>query len=203
LGLIDEIDVFSRALEPAEIQSIYNAGRFGKCVVNRPPVANDFRQQTFVPQPLTIHDATFTAASSDPDEDTLTLESVSATSVNGGTLVLNAGIVTYAPAAGFLGSDSFGYTVSDGNGGTASASVLVQVDPSPFAAHMLPPTIVNGGFQLNFSGYAGATYTLQRAESLAGPWVDLGSSTVDDSGNGTLLDPNPPPGNAFYRAVYH
>jgi hypothetical protein len=203
LGLIDEIDVFSRALEPAEIQSIYNAGRFGKCVVNRPPVANDFRQQTFVPQPLTIHDATFTAASSDPDEDTLTLESVSATSVNGGTLVLNAGIVTYAPAAGFLGSDSFGYTVSDGNGGTASASVLVQVDPSPFAAHMLPPTIVNGGFQLNFSGYAGATYTLQRAESLAGPWVDLGSSTVDDSGNGTLLDPNPPPGSAFYRAVYH
>jgi hypothetical protein len=154
-------------------------------------------------QPVLIPDSIFIAASSDPDEDLLTLESVSNASTNGGTVVLNAGVVTYTPRAGFLGSDSFSYTISDGNGGTASASVLVQVDPSPFAAHMLPPTIVNGGFQLNFSGYPGATYTLQRAESLAGPWTDLGSVTVDGGGNGTLLDSNPPQGNAFYRAVYH
>ena len=202
-GLIDEIDVFSRALEPAEIQAIYNAGSAGKCVVNRPPVANDFRQETLMRQPVTIPDFTFIAASSDPDEDTLTLDSVSPASANGGTVALSGGIVTYTPPAGFLGSDSFSYTISDGNGGTASASVLVLVDPSPFAAHMLPSAFVNSGFQLNFSGYPGATYTLQRAESLAGPWVDLGSVTVDVSGSGTLVDSNPPAGNAFYRAVYH
>jgi hypothetical protein len=202
-GLIDEIDVFSRALEPAEVQAIYNAGQLGKCVVNRPPVANDFRQQTFVPQPLTIHDATFISASSDPDEDAVTLDSVTPASANGGTVALNAGVVTYTPPAGFTGSDSFSYTISDGNGGTATASVLVLVEPNPLAAHMLPSAFVDGGFQLNFSGYPSAMYNLQRAESLTGPWIDLGSVTVDASGNGTLLDPNPPPGNAFYRAVYH
>jgi hypothetical protein len=81
--------------------------------------------------------------------------------------------------------------------------VLVLVEPNPLAAHMLPSAFVDGGFQLNFSGYPSAMYNLQRAESLTGPWIDLGSVTVDASGNGTLLDPNPPPGNAFYRAVYH
>jgi hypothetical protein len=202
-GLIDEIDVFSRALEPAEILAIYNAGSAGKCVVNRPPVANDFRAETLIRQPVTIPDVTFIAASSDPDEDTLTLQSVSATSANGGTVALNAASVTYTPPAGFMGSDSFSYTISDGNGGTASASVQVQVNPSQFAAHMLPSAFVDGGFQLNFAGYPGATYTLQRAESLAGPWIDVGSVTADAGGNGMLLDANPPQGNAFYRAVYH
>jgi hypothetical protein len=35
-GLVDELAIFDRALSPAEIQSIYDAGSSGKCV-NRPP----------------------------------------------------------------------------------------------------------------------------------------------------------------------
>jgi hypothetical protein len=202
-GLIDEIDIFSRALEPAEIEAIYNAGSAGKCVVNRLPVANNFPAQTLLPGPLTIPATTFIAACSDPDEDTLSLDSVSTASTNGGMVSMIANSVVYTPPAGFLGADRFSYTISDGNGGTATAYVFVQVDPSPFAAHMLPPTMVGGGFQLNFSGFPGGTYALQRAESLAGPWIDLGTVTVDGSGSGTLLDPNPPAGSAFYRAVYH
>src|SRR5262245_56631211 len=34
-GLIDEVEIFNRALTPEEIQNIYNAGREGKC--KRPP----------------------------------------------------------------------------------------------------------------------------------------------------------------------
>lgn len=202
-GLIDEIDIFSRALEPAEIQAIYNAGSAGKCVVNRLPVANNFPAETVMPGPLTIPATTFIAACSAPDGHMLSLDSVSTSSTNGGTVSMTTNSVVYTPTAGFLGADRFGYTISDGNGGTATAYVLVQVDPSPFAAHMLPPAMVGSQFQLNFSGYPGATYTLQRAESLAGPWIDLGAATVDGSGNGTLLDANPPAGSAFYRAVYH
>src|SRR4051794_1237512 len=37
------------------------------------------------------------------------------------------GLVTYTPAAGFTGTDSFSYTVSDGNGGTATAMVSLTV----------------------------------------------------------------------------
>src|SRR5204863_166345 len=37
--------------------------------------------------------------------------------------------VTYTPAANYNGSDSFTYTVGDGHGGTATASVHVVINP--------------------------------------------------------------------------
>ncbi len=39
-GLIDELDLFQRALSPEEIQAIYNAGVAGKCRVCTPPPAD-------------------------------------------------------------------------------------------------------------------------------------------------------------------
>ena len=39
-----------------------------------------------------------------------------------------AGDCTYTPETGFTGNDSFDYTVSDGSGGTASATVNVTVE---------------------------------------------------------------------------
>lgn len=49
----------------------------------------------------------------------------------GGTVQIasGGGSVTYSPAAGFTGSETFTYTVSDGNGGTDQATVTVQVAP--------------------------------------------------------------------------
>ncbi|NQV56338.1 MAG: tandem-95 repeat protein, partial [Rhodospirillales bacterium] len=45
-----------------------------------------------------------------------------------GTVVINAdGTVTYTPDANYSGSDSFTYTISDGQGGTASATVSLTV----------------------------------------------------------------------------
>ena len=37
--------------------------------------------------------------------------------------------VSYTPAANFIGTDSFTYTISDGNGGTDTATVNVTVTP--------------------------------------------------------------------------
>ena len=37
--------------------------------------------------------------------------------------------VTYTPAANYFGPDSFTYTISDGRGGTASATVSITVSP--------------------------------------------------------------------------
>ncbi|HZL79849.1 MAG TPA: LamG-like jellyroll fold domain-containing protein [Candidatus Limnocylindrales bacterium] len=37
VGLIDEVSIYNRALTPAEIQSIYNAGSAGKCFTPVPP----------------------------------------------------------------------------------------------------------------------------------------------------------------------
>jgi hypothetical protein len=48
-----------------------------------------------------------------------------------GTLTSDAGVVTYTPIPGFIGTDSFVYTVSDGNGGFDSATVTVTVFEIP------------------------------------------------------------------------
>ena len=64
-----------------------------------------------------------------PDEgETLTITAVGATN-NGGTVTIandNRSLV-YAPAAGFVGTETFTYTISDGNGGSDTATVTVQV----------------------------------------------------------------------------
>ena len=63
--------------------------------------------------------------------DTLSVTAYDAVSMNGATVVLAAdGGFTYTPAADFFGADSFSYTVSDGNGGTDSATVSITVDPA-------------------------------------------------------------------------
>ncbi|WP_420643924.1 Ig-like domain-containing protein [Candidatus Leptofilum sp.] len=67
---------------------------------------------------------------SDPENDTLTIDSVGATD-NGGTAVINAGQIDYTPAANFVGTETFTYTISDGNGGSDSATVTITVTESP------------------------------------------------------------------------
>jgi len=67
------------------------------------------------------------ANDSDPDGGTLAVTAVT----NGahGTATNNGSNVTYTPAQFFNGSDSFTYTVSDGQGGSATATVNVTINP--------------------------------------------------------------------------
>lgn len=61
---------------------------------------------------------------------TLTITSVSAVSDQGGTVTLAGGVVTYTPPSGFLGIDTFTYTVTDSGDpaltGTATVTVTVS-----------------------------------------------------------------------------
>ncbi|MFC4267352.1 immunoglobulin-like domain-containing protein [Polaribacter marinivivus] len=57
--------------------------------------------------------------------DALTLPS--ATSTQGGTVVVNAGQVDYTPASGFTGQDTFTYVIKDLDGDTSTATVTVTV----------------------------------------------------------------------------
>src|SRR5207244_2131784 len=66
------------------------------------------------------------ANDTDVDGDALTVSSV--TQGAHGTVVINAdGTLRYTPAPNFNGSDAFSYTISDGNGGSSTASVSVSV----------------------------------------------------------------------------
>jgi hypothetical protein len=68
------------------------------------------------------------ANATDPDGDSLTVQSV--TQPAHGSVSIVSGTAVYTPNANFSGTDSFQYTVSDGFGGYATASVNVTVLPN-------------------------------------------------------------------------
>jgi hypothetical protein len=105
-----------------------NIGTITIAVTNAIPVAqNDYATtlvDTAVVIPVLDND-------SDPDSDVLTVQSTN----NGSVTVNSDGTVTYSPNQGFTGVDIFSYVVSDGHGGTATASVVITVtNQAPVAA---------------------------------------------------------------------
>jgi serine/threonine protein phosphatase PrpC len=96
-------------------------------LANRPPVALDDKAWT--------HTAAVTVAAlandSDPDGDRLTVTAVGAAS--SGIAVINAdNTITYTPNSGAsAATDGFTYTVSDGHGGTATATVVIYLGNRP------------------------------------------------------------------------
>lgn len=98
-------------------------GSGGGGTSNRTPVATNDTAFTTVNQAVTI---AVLANDTDPDGDPLVLSAIG--SAQHGTLTANAyGTVTYTPAAGYTGSDTFTYTIGDGHGHTASGTVSVTV----------------------------------------------------------------------------
>ncbi|WP_018388915.1 cadherin-like domain-containing protein [Ancylobacter sp. FA202] len=96
---------------------------------NRAPVAaNDSGFSTKAGIAATLAAALLLANDTDADADTLVIQSV--TSGTGGTVALVDGKVVFTPAQGFTGDASFSYTVSDGEGGTSTATVKVTVGPA-------------------------------------------------------------------------
>jgi VCBS repeat-containing protein len=91
--------------------------------LNDPPVAVNDSAVTKKDTPVIID---VLSNDSDPDVgDILTVDSV--TQGANGSVSNNGSYATYTPATGFNGTDSFSYTVSDGNGGTDTATVSVTV----------------------------------------------------------------------------
>jgi VCBS repeat-containing protein len=93
--------------------------------VNDAPVANNDSATTNQDVAVTVN---VLANDSDPDGDTLTISGLTP-GANGSTSLTMGGVL-YTPNAGFSGVDSFSYTVSDGNGGSATAQVTVTVNPT-------------------------------------------------------------------------
>ncbi|MGA9335447.1 MAG: Ig-like domain-containing protein [Rudaea sp.] len=86
------------------------------------PVAADDRAATGYNTPITI---AVLANDSDPNSLPLAITSVTAPA-HGGARTSGSAII-YTPQPGFYGTDTFSYTVSDGRGGMASATVTVSV----------------------------------------------------------------------------
>lgn len=115
--------------------------------VNSPPTAVDDSVQTFRDEPVIV-----SVLSNDFDPDgTLAVNTVGI--VNGpaqGTVQVHAnGTVTYRPRFGFVGTDSFTYTVRDNDGATsnlATVSIAVIIDPYPWHNPKISLDVNNDGF---------------------------------------------------------
>ncbi|MGE0118721.1 MAG: tandem-95 repeat protein [Dongiaceae bacterium] len=123
--------------------------------VNDAPVANADAVSTNEDTTLTIPAATLLGNDTDMDGDTLSIVSVQS-AVNG-TVQLVGGNVVFTPAADYSGPASFTYTVSDGNGGTSTATVNVTVNPVNDAPQIVVAVADDGAadsaaFTLDVSG---------------------------------------------------
>ncbi len=126
---------------------------------------------------LNILPSALLANDSDSDGDPLTITGVA----NGphGTVQLSGGVITYTPTAGYVGADSFTYTVDDGHpGGSATGTVNV--------------TVTAGGAGVYNAGTAGAD-TLNLSARTAPQLVNGGDgndTVTGGSGNDTINGAN-------------
>ncbi|MEI6462476.1 MAG: Ig-like domain-containing protein [bacterium] len=89
---------------------------------NANPITQADTATTLAGDPVTID---VLANDSDPDGNTITIANPGSPS-HGNSVITNNKIV-YTPTTGYYGDDSLTYTISDGNGGTATGAVTIHV----------------------------------------------------------------------------
>lgn len=154
-GMLDDVRVYQGALLGSEVASLFNSSS------NLPPVATDDYASTAQNNPVVL-----SVLGNDGDSDGDVLSLASFTQPSNGVVTDNGnGTLTYAPNGGYLGTDTFAYTVGDGNGGTDVAEVAVTVADSSART-------------LEFSGLQ---WTVKASgESPVGPGPNYFGNTTDD-----------------------
>ena len=161
-GVIDEVQLFGRALSGSEVEQTFLAGSAGLCT-NRAPVAvavatPNPAEATEPAGAIVTLDGT---GSSDPDQDTLTFtwveETMPPTPLGTGStrsVLFN------------LGSHTVTLTVDDGRGKTHSTSFLVEVRDTTPPALAIPASVVGQA-----TGPAGASvaYSASATDVVSGP----------------------------------
>lgn len=123
---------------PCDLASVANAtggdgsdsGAFevqGMCLSNTPAPPDAVDDAANVSEDSGANAVDVLANDTDSNGDTLTVTSVTQGS-HGSVAITGGGAgVSYTPAPDYFGTDSFSYTIDDGNGGTDSATVSVNV----------------------------------------------------------------------------
>ena len=144
----------------------------------------------------------FSVATSPNPSPTWSITSVTSPTANGATVALTAGgtMLTYTPAANYVGADTINYVLSDGSQ-TAAGTVAVTV-ASGNAPSQNGLTIQMSGNNaiLQFHGIPGQVYYVQQSSSVNGPWQDLPGTPVTANSLGliayTVIAPSTP---SYYR----
>ncbi len=112
--------------------------------LNDPPIANDDSGFTTLEDAaLVIDPADLLANDTDPNDDTLVLDSVERFPLNGKVSINQDGMVVFTPRSDYNGEAGFVYHISDGEGGFDEAFVAITVLPRNDAA-ILRDDLVEG-----------------------------------------------------------
>ncbi len=146
---------------------------FTYTVTNPGPTAANDSATTNEDAPVTIN---VLANDNDPDGDPLTV--TSATSPDGTVVINPDGTITFTPAPNFNGATTISYAISDGNGGTTTATVNVTVAPVNDAPVVDMPIANQGAVD-------GAAVSIP----VAGNFSDLDGDTLGFTATGLPLGP--------------
>ncbi|MEZ6117288.1 MAG: Ig-like domain-containing protein [Pirellulaceae bacterium] len=148
------------------------------------PVAVDDAYEIDEGQTLNVAAPGVLLNDSDPNGDSLT--SNITTEPNNGTFSFNSdGSFSYTPAAGFVGTDSFTYRVSDGNEFSSDATVTITVNPLNSA-----PVAANDAFSISEDNVLTTTVSVLANDTDA-DGDNLTAAVVSTTTNGSLtLNPS-------------
>ena len=156
--------------------------------VNDVPIATSDVITTNEDTPATTGDVTTNDLDVDGDALTATLV---ANASNGNVVDNNDATFSYTPDANYNGSDSFTYTLSDGNGGIATGTVnitVIPVDDAPVAAAIATLAFDTKIFRFNWTDASDATYykLMENPDGVSGftqvgTDIPQGTQTVDHS----------------------
>jgi autotransporter-associated beta strand protein len=172
--------------------------------VDLPPAFAGYALATAYQTAATVPLAKILAKATDADGDAFSITGVGP-ATQGGTVTLQAASLTYTPAAGFSGTDTFPLTITDARGAAVTGVVTITVRAASSAAAggagANPPQLTvlpGGGMRIVFHGIPGRAYLVQRSSDLS-TWQTLATVTTDSSGMLSLTDETPPPASAYYR----
>jgi hypothetical protein len=173
---------------------------------NGEPVFSGMALNTTTDSPVQVTEDKILARITDPENDTVTITGVAASSAGGGSVSRNGGIITYTPAAAFSGSDTFTVTINDGFGAVdITLTVTVTADPlftSPANAPRLTD-LPGGAKRIAFNGIPGRTYGIQRSTTMEpDSWEQIAAVQAAADSTVSYDDPTPPQPSAFYRIAY-
>lgn len=118
-------------VDPGQNQRLTTFPIVGDPGDNQAPTADDVTGSTTASKPVDL-----TLKGADADGDPLTYTAADASH---GDVSVVGGVATYTPDAGFVGTDAFSYTVSDGTEET-DATVTVEVTKAPTTTKAKPAT---------------------------------------------------------------
>jgi hypothetical protein len=141
----------------------------------------------------------------DTGDNLMATPQVAAATAQGGTVTLNAdGSFTYTPLTGFIGVDSFTYTVTNSSGSsTATVSITVSKEAQTVSFTSTAPVGATVGGP-TYTATATATSGLPVALTIdpsASAVCTISGSTVSFTGVGTCVIDADQPGNGHYSAA--